>query len=203
MFLKLNSAQIFTEVAHLQADEWVPWCQLLCTTLWTEGCPHISNNITSLGLQSCAAILHYVQIPHCSLVHMCPTWRPPGWVMWPMVTFVNYTYIHAIYIIQKFRQLYTPLIVILTHTTREPDHNNDCGPLPKMAGHPWYLSRSWKPLLHKLRERRHPPTTPQWSHPHSHLYTCPFHNRLCTYPPTPGHSPSIGSPTSLPVPCQV
>ena len=23
------------------------------------------------------------------------------------------------------------------------------------------LSRSWKPLLHKLRERRHPPITPQ------------------------------------------
>ena len=95
MFLELNSALIFREAAHLQADEWVPWCQLLCTTLWTEGCPRISNDITSLGLQSCAAVLHYVQIPHCSLVQMCPTWRPPGWVMWPMATFVNYTYIHA------------------------------------------------------------------------------------------------------------
>ena len=31
----------------------------------------------------------------------------------------------------------------------------------------------------------------------------PFHNLLCTYPPTPGHSPSIGSSTSLPEPCQV
>jgi len=31
----------------------------------------------------------------------------------------------------------------------------------------------------------------------------PFHNLLCTYPPTSGHSPSIGSSTSLPEPCQV
>ena len=34
------------------------------------------------------------------------------------------------------------------------------------------LSRSWKPLLHKLKKRRHPLITPQWSHPHS--YTCPL-----------------------------
>ena len=31
----------------------------------------------------------------------------------------------------------------------------------------------------------------------------PLHNLLCTYPPTSGHSPSIGSSTSLPEPCQV
>ena len=31
----------------------------------------------------------------------------------------------------------------------------------------------------------------------------PFHNRMCTYPPISGHSPSIGSSTSLPEPCQV
>jgi len=47
-------------------------------------------------------------------------------------------YTYAIYTIQKFRQLDMPLIVILTHTAHEPDHSNDCGPLPKMAGHPWY-----------------------------------------------------------------
>jgi len=65
------------------------------------------------------------------------------------------------------------------------------------------LSRSWKPLLHKLKKRRHPLSTLQRSHPHSHLYTCPFHNLLCTYPPISGHSPSIGSSTSPPEPCQV
>jgi len=31
----------------------------------------------------------------------------------------------------------------------------------------------------------------------------PFHNLLCTYPPTSGHSPSIDSSTSLPEPCKV
>jgi len=31
----------------------------------------------------------------------------------------------------------------------------------------------------------------------------PFHNLLCTYPLTSGHSPSIGSSTSLPETCQV
>lgn len=70
--------------------------------------------------------------------------------MWPMATFVNYTYIHATCIIQKFRQLDMPLIMILTHTAREPDHNNDCGPLPKRAGHPWHslLHRNqWSPCL--------------------------------------------------------
>ena len=36
------------------------------------------------------------------------------------------------------------------------------------------LSRSWKPLLHKLKKRRHPPSTLQRSHPRSHLYTCPL-----------------------------
>ena len=36
------------------------------------------------------------------------------------------------------------------------------------------LIRSWKPQLHKLKKRGHPLITPQWSHPHTHLYTCPL-----------------------------
>ena len=36
------------------------------------------------------------------------------------------------------------------------------------------LSRSWKPLLHKLKKRRHTPSTLQWCHLHLHLYTCPL-----------------------------
>jgi len=47
------------------------------------------------------------------------------------------------------------------------------------------------------------PTKPQWFHPHSQLYTWILPNRLCTHPLSPGHSPSIGTPTSLPEPCQV
>ena len=39
---------------------------------------------------------------------------------------------------------------------------------------------------------------------HTRTYIpAPFHNLLCTYPPTSGHSPSIGSSTSLPELCQV
>ena len=35
------------------------------------------------------------------------------------------------------------------------------------------------------------------------IYLAPFHNLLCTHPPTSSHSLSIGSSTSLPEPCQV
>ena len=37
------------------------------------------------------------------------------------------------------------------------------------------LSKFWKPLLHKLKIRRRPPSILQWSHPHMHLYTPPSH----------------------------
>jgi len=38
----------------------------------------------------------------------------------------------------------------------------------------------------------------------THTYTpALFLNLLCTYPPTAGHSPSIGSSTSLPEPCHI
>ena len=39
---------------------------------------------------------------------------------------------------------------------------------------------------------------------HTRTYIpAPFHNLLCTYPLTSGHSPSMGSSTSLQEPCQV
>ena len=51
------------------------------------------------------------------------------------------------------------------------------------------LSKTWKPLLHRLKQSRQPPSTLQWSHPHSHLYTSPLPQPVVT-PPTPScHSP--------------
>jgi hypothetical protein len=53
---------------------------------------------------------------------------PPGYIMRPTATLVNYVY--CIRITQLFRRLGTPLIVIFLHAASEPAHNNECGLWP-------------------------------------------------------------------------
>ena len=47
---------------------------------------------------------------------------PPGYIMRPAATFVNYVY--STRITQLFGRLGTPFIVIFLHAAREPAHNN-------------------------------------------------------------------------------
>jgi hypothetical protein len=52
------------------------------------------------------------------------------------------------------------------------------------------LSKSWKPLLHKLKKKRQPPIIIQWSHPHStYLYHLPLPLPVVHPPALSGHSP--------------
>jgi hypothetical protein len=56
-----------------------------------------------------------------------PTRGPPGYIMRPTATFVNYVY--SIRIAQLFRRLGIPLIIFL-HAACEPAHNNGRGLWP-------------------------------------------------------------------------
>jgi hypothetical protein len=54
-----------------------------------------------------------------------PTQGPPGCIVRPAATFLNYAY--TIKITQQFRGI--PLIVIFARAAPEPAHNTRCGPL--------------------------------------------------------------------------
>jgi hypothetical protein len=67
---------------------------------------------------------------------MSPTHSPPGCIMQPVATLVNYVY--TIKITQKFKQLGTPHILIFALAVHKSAHYNGCGPLPKKVGHPFF-----------------------------------------------------------------
>ena len=65
------------------------------------------------------------------------------------------------------------------------------------------LSKSWKPLLHKLREETAIQHTTVIPHAHTLIYTLPLHYLLDFYPPHMGTLLTIGSATSPLQPNQV
>jgi hypothetical protein len=67
-----------------------------------------------------------------------PTSSPPGCIMRPAATFVNYFYTIKI---TQFRWLGVPLTVIFPRVAREPAHNKRCGLLPRKGWTPMFVNK--------------------------------------------------------------
>jgi hypothetical protein len=58
----------------------------------------------------------------------------------------NYT----LRVTQQLRRLFIPLMLTFTRAAREPTHNDNCGPFPEKAGHPWCKVNVDRPEAKKL-----------------------------------------------------
>lgn len=85
---------------------------------------------------------HFRSSGYFLLVVRCELWvstrGPPGCIMRPAATFVNY--FHTIKITQ-FRWFGIPLTVIFPRAARQPAHNNRCGLLPRKGWTPMFVNK--------------------------------------------------------------